>query len=221
MCKCCGDTRHSPGFNCPASKYQCKKFHNSGHFTSKCLTKAQNTNVNTVEEVNAVLAFSESPHSVQAKLLDNDSFDVMYICTVNASKPRRCVFSKLQLATQSSKPKYLKVRLDTAADVSMMSKSEYQQLFNDPQCQKLQLVTTNTVIHDHSKAEVLGSGDCPHPQRQQKHRITFQVVPYEASTLLSCEQVTKHGLVMIPEQKQTPKNAIMYGSSVDIRCFLQ
>ena len=92
MCKHCGDTRHRPGFNCPASKYQCKKCQNYGHFTSKCLTKAQNTNVNTVEEVNAVLTFSESPHSVQAELSDNDSFDAMYICTVNASKPRRHVY---------------------------------------------------------------------------------------------------------------------------------
>ena len=117
----------------------------------------------------------------------------MYICTVNTSKPKRRVFADLQLATQSSKPKYLKVRLNTAADVSMMSKSVYQQHFDDPKCQKLQPVTT------------------------------FQVVPYEASTLLSCEQVTKHGLVIIPEQKQPPKNAIVYGSSVDIKYinFLQ
>ena len=223
MCKHCGDTRHRPGFNCPATKYQCKKCKNYGHFTSKCLTKAPNTNVNTLEEVNAVLAFSESPHCMQAELSNNDSFDVMYICTVNASKPRRRVFADLQLATQSSQPKYLKVRLDTAADVSMMSKSVYQQLFNDPQCQKLQPVTTNTVMHDHSKAEVLGSVTVPILKDNKKHGITFQVVPYEASTLLSCKQVTKHGLVMIPEQKQTPKNAIIYGSSVDIRYvnFLQ
>ena len=201
MCKHCGDTRHRPGFNCPATKYQCKKCKNYGHFTSKCLTKAPNTNVNTLKEVNAVLAFSESPHCMQAELSNNDSFDAMYICTVNASKPRRHVFADLQLATQSSQPKYLKVRLDTAADVSMMSKSVYQQLFNDPQCQKLQPVTTNTVMHDHSKAEVLGSVTVPILKDNKKHGITFQVVPYEASTLLSCKQVTKHGLVMIPEQK--------------------
>ena len=160
---------------------------------------------------------------MQAELSNNDSFDAMYICTVNASKPRRHVFANLQLATQSSQPKYLKVRLDTAADVSMMSKSVYQQLFNDPQCQKLQPVTTNTVIHDHSKAEVLGSVTVPILKDNKKHGITFQVVPYEASTLLSCEQVTKHGLVMIPEKNQTPKNAIIYGSSVNIRYvnFLQ
>ena len=103
--------------------------------------------MNTIEEVNALLAFTKSPHSVQAELSD-DSLDAMYICTVNTSKPKRHVFADLQLATQSSKPKYLKVRLDTAADVSMMSKSVYQQLFDDPQCQKLQPVTINTVMHD-------------------------------------------------------------------------
>ena len=124
---------------------------------------------------------------------------------------------------QSSKLKYLKVRLDTAADVSMMNKSVYEQLFDDPQCQKLQPVTTNTVMHDHSKAEVLKSVTIPILKDNKKHGITFQVVPYEASTLLSCEQVTKHGLVIIPEQKQPPKNATVYGSSVDIKYinFLQ
>ena len=105
----------------------------------------------------------------------------------------------------------------------MMSKSVYQQLFDDPQCQKLQPVTTNTVMHDHSKAEVLGSVTIPILKDNKKHGITFQVVPYEASTLLSCEQVTKHGLVIIPEQKHTPKNTIVYSSSVDIKYinFLQ
>ena len=179
--------------------------------------------MNTIEEVNAVLAFTKSPHSVQAELSDDDSLDALYICTVNTSKPKRHVFADLQLATKSSKLKYLKVRLDTAADMSMMSKSVYQQLFNDPQCQKLQPVTTNTVMHDHSKAEVLRSVTIPILKDNKKHGITFQVVPCEASTLLSCEQVTKHGLVIIPEQKQPPKNAIVYGSSVDIKYinFLQ
>ena len=90
--------------------------------------------MNTIEEVNAVLAFTKPPHSVQAELLDDNSLDAMYICTVNTSKPKRHVFADLQLATQSSKPKYLKVRLDTAADMSVMSKSVHQQLFDDPQC---------------------------------------------------------------------------------------
>ena len=84
----------------------------------------------------------------------------------------------------------------------MMSKSVYQQLFDDPQCQKLQPVTTNTVIHDHSKAEVLRSIIIPILKDNKKHGITYQVVPYEASTLLSCEQVTKHGFVIILEQSK-------------------
>ena len=70
-------------------------------------------------------------------------------------------------------------------------------------------------MHDHSKAKVLRSVTIPILKDNKKHGKTFQVVPYEASKLLSCEQVTKHGLVIIPEQKQTPKNAIVYGSSVE------
>ena len=54
------------------------------------------TNVNTIEEVNAVLAFAKSPCSVQSKLSDDDSLDAMYICKVNTSKPKRCVFADLQ-----------------------------------------------------------------------------------------------------------------------------
>ena len=86
----------------------------------------------------------------------------------------------------------------------MMSKSVHQQLFDDPQCQKLQPMTTNTVMHNHSKAEVVRSVTIPILKDNKKHGIAFQVVPYEASTLLSCEQVTKHGLLIILEQKQTP-----------------
>ena len=105
----------------------------------------------------------------------------------------------------------------------MMSKSVYQQLYDDPQCEQLAPVTTNTVMHDHSTADVLGKVTVNILKDNKQYSIPFQVVPYEASTLLSCEKVTKHGLVIIPEQKQTPKNAVIYGSSVDIKYvnFLQ
>ena len=221
-CKRCGDTRHRQGFNCPATKYQCRKCQKYGHFTSKCLTKPQNATVNSVEEVNALAAFTQSPDSIQANIF-NDSMDDMYICTVNTNKPKKRVFADLQLATLSKAPKYLKVRLDTAADVSMMSKSVYQQLYDDPQCEQLAPVTTNTVMHDHSTADVLGKVTVNILKDNKQYSIPFQVVPYEASTLLSCEQVTKHGLVIIPEQKQTPKNAVIYDSNVDIKYvnFLQ
>ena len=61
------NARHRLGFNCPASRFQCKKCQKYKHFTSKCLTKPQSTNVNTIEEVNAVLAFTKSPHSARSR----------------------------------------------------------------------------------------------------------------------------------------------------------
>ena len=56
--------------------------------------------MNTIEETNAALAFTKPPHSVQAELSDEDNLNAMYTCTVNTSKPKRCVFADLQLATQ-------------------------------------------------------------------------------------------------------------------------
>ena len=105
----------------------------------------------------------------------------------------------------------------------MMSKSVYQQLYDDPQCAQLAPVTTNTVMYDHSTADVLGKVTVNILKDNKQYSIPFQVVPYEASMLLSCEQVTMHGLVIIPEQKQTLKNVVIYGSSVDIKYvnFLQ
>ena len=55
--------------------------------------------MNTIEDVIAVLAFTKPPHSVQAELSDDNNLDEMYICTVNTSKPKRCVFADLQVAT--------------------------------------------------------------------------------------------------------------------------
>ena len=125
--------------------------------------------MNSVEEVNALAAFTQSPDSIQADIF-NDSMDDM-----------KRVFADLQLATLSKAPKYLKVRLDTAADVSMMSKSVYQQLYDDPQCEQLAPVTTNTVMHDHSTADVLGKVTVNILKDNKQYSIPFQVVPYEAS----------------------------------------
>ena len=44
-CMRCGDTRHRPGFSCPAAKYTCKARSKVGHFTSRCLTKPKTVNL--------------------------------------------------------------------------------------------------------------------------------------------------------------------------------
>ena len=40
-CIRCGDTIHSKGFQCPATKFQCKMCHKFGHFTTVCYQKNQ------------------------------------------------------------------------------------------------------------------------------------------------------------------------------------
>ena len=55
ICMRCGDTRHRPGFSCPATKYQCNACSKVGHFTSRCLTKPKTINQITQEEEAAYL----------------------------------------------------------------------------------------------------------------------------------------------------------------------
>ena len=40
-CSKCGDSTHLEGFQCPAKRYQCKRCHKFGHFTSLCFMKGQ------------------------------------------------------------------------------------------------------------------------------------------------------------------------------------
>ena len=40
-CTRCRDTLHAKGFQCPARKFQCKICHKSGHFTTVCYQKSQ------------------------------------------------------------------------------------------------------------------------------------------------------------------------------------
>ena len=53
-------------------------------------------------------------------------------------------------------------------------------------------------------------------QEMSEIQTIHQQEPHK-TTEHKCEQVTKHELVIILEQKQPPKNAIVYGSSVDIK----
>ena len=40
-CSKCGDSTSLEGFQCPAKRYQCKRCHKFGHFTSLCFMKGQ------------------------------------------------------------------------------------------------------------------------------------------------------------------------------------
>ena len=141
-CSKCGDTRHAQGFSCPAKKYLCKACKKYGHFTSLCFSKQKKTAYQiTAEEMenNSESEMDEDPYS-------DDSFVLYQMrAKINMSTTQWRVPKKTHLIANlpyrlkqyQTHHKYLRVRLDTCADVNIMPKSVYQMMFNDPEVQQL------------------------------------------------------------------------------------
>ena len=87
-CMRCGDTRHQPGFSCPAAKYTCKACSKVGDFTSRCLTKPKTVNQITQEEESAYLNAWQ----------DDSSY---FICQIQDQKTiTKCLYANLLLVQQ-------------------------------------------------------------------------------------------------------------------------
>ena len=120
-CMRCGDTRHRPGFSCPAAKYTCKACSKVGHFTSQCLTKPKTVNQITQEEESAYLNAWQ----------DDSSY---FICQIQGRKTiTKHLYANLPLVQQHHHRHgtYLRVCIDPGADVNVMPAAVYKQLTGD------------------------------------------------------------------------------------------
>ena len=84
--------------------------------------------------------------------------------------------------------KYLRVRLDTCADVNIMPRSVYQMMFNDPEVKQLAPNDISLGVYTNHQVHILGK--CKfymlHPDMKKPHAVTFYVASNEGSVLLSC-----------------------------------
>ena len=140
-CSKCSDTRHAQGFSCPAKKYLCKACKKYGHFTSLCFSKQKKTAYQiTAEEIDN---HSASEMDETDDSYSYDSFVLYQVrAKINLSKtqdkaPKKTHLIAYRLKQYQSHHKYLRVRLDTCADVNIMPRSVYQMMFNDPKVKQL------------------------------------------------------------------------------------
>ena len=84
--------------------------------------------------------------------------------------------------------KYLRVQLDTCADVNIMPKSVYQMMFNDPKVQQLAPSDISLGVYSDHQVDILGKCNffMIHPDTKTPHAVTFYVASNEGSVLLSC-----------------------------------
>ena len=201
-CTKCGDTPHMQGFECPASRWQCKNCKKYGHFTSKCFHQKTNS-VNLLTEEKEFLQNWEinninSPPQVRA--------------------PKR-LFANLPLVNQHhhSRRTYLRTRLDLAADVNLMPVSAYVKLTGDKDLKQLGPIRCKMTTYTKDAIKNLGSV-CVFVKYpgQPTVKLDFNVTNQEGSTLICCQDLLSLGLV-IPKSglEDVPADATVISSQVD------
>ena len=113
---------------------------------------------------------------------------------------------------------YLRVRLDTCANVNLMPASVYQLVFNDQNMKKL--VPSKLQVGTYMTDTVKIVGSCTlhvvHPDTKRLLETTFYVVMNDGSMLLSCKTTLLLGLIQ-PRSRldYLPPRASLITSSVD------
>ena len=159
------------GFQCPAKKFQCKAWHNFGHFTSLCYQKKQ-----------ASFKYRRpKAHQLQAgTVYAQEKATCRHYEDYSSSDDSFCLQTKVQ-HTQASLKKipipihlitnlayrmqphhtrnqYLRAKLDTCADVNIMPTSMYSLLFKDPELKELD--PSNIEIGTYTTDTVKNVGSC-------------------------------------------------------------
>ena len=192
-CSKCGDTRHAQSFFCPAKKYLCKACKKYGHFTSLCFSKQKKSAYQiTAEEIE-----NHSASETDEDSYSDDSFILHQMkAEINLSQAKSKMPKKTHLIANipyrikqhQSHHKYLRVWLDTCADVNIMPRSVYQMMFNDPKVKQLASNDISLGVYTDHQVHILGKCNfyMLHPDTKKPHAMTFYIASNEGSVLLSC-----------------------------------
>ena len=123
-----------------------------------------------------------------------------------------------QIKQHQSHHKYLRVHLDTCADVNIMPKSVYQMMFNDTDVKHLADNDISLEVYTDHQVNILGK--CQfyvlHPDSKKPLEVTFYVASNEGSVLLSCTTLLALDLIQArPHLDYLPPRAKLITSAAD------
>ena len=123
-----------------------------------------------------------------------------------------------RIKQHQSHHKYLRVRLDTCADVNIMPRSVYQMMFNDPEVKQLAPNDISLGVYTDHKVHILGKCNfyMLHPDTKKPHAVMFYVASNEGSVLLSCTTLLTLDLIQTrPWLDYLPPRAKLITSAAD------
>ena len=122
-----------------------------------------------------------------------------------------------QINQHQSHHKYLRVRIDTCADVNM-PKSVYHMMFNDPDVKHLADNDISLEVYTDHQVNILGK--CQfymlHPDSKKPLQVIFNVANNEGSVLLSCTTLLALDMIQVrPRLDYLPPRAKLITSAAD------
>ena len=147
-CSKCGDTAHHDGFTCPAKKYQCKACHKFGHFTSQCFQRRQHSQ-HKVRQPKAhqihVNNLYDDPDSYPSDISSSEDSFCLQVRIWKQHNKKQQIPKLTHLITNiaywlkqhHTRNQYLRARIDTSAEINLMSVSVYRLIYPDQDLKKL------------------------------------------------------------------------------------
>ena len=173
-CRRCGKT-HKSG-ECPAYGQECLKCGGKNHYAKCCLSKKQAPGKKKVHRVDLDLEEDTS----------SEEF-ILHTVSVDAVTQDNCDWTEDIIIHG----KRINMKLDTGAQVNLLSESEYRKLRNKP---KLQRTKHKLKGYGNYDIQIIGKF-VAHVEHNGKHRMTFFVVPGADKPLLGLEACERLGLV--------------------------
>ena len=209
-CHKCGDSKHIEGFQCSAHKYQCRKYHKFGHFSSFCYKKQGSYKKRPRSPKAYQLTsgrLSTQDNSICSHFSDNTSSDEFFCLQMkvqakqadtNLPAPQHLMTNlPFKIKQHRNQTKFLWARLDTCTDVNIIPSSVYQLLFKDPDCRKL--VSTDLQLGTYTSNKVQIIGPCElyviQPSTKSTEAVTFFVSSNEGNGLISCTTSLALGVI--------------------------
>ena len=176
------------GLQCPLKKFQCKGYHEFGHYTSLCYQKKQapfksrrpkahQLQVGTVYVQEKAIC----SHSADYSSSDNSFCLQIQVQCIQVSSKKCSTSTHLitnfayRLKPHHTWNQYLRTRLDICVDINIMPASVYCLLFKDPELKKLN--PCNMKIGTYAKDDVKIVGSCKfylvHPDTKQLQEVTL------------------------------------------------
>ena len=205
QCYRCGDSFHAKGQQCPASGAECYNCNKRGHFSKVCKSKTKK-DVMTLQKDRPDGATSECP-----------SYDRVFLGTLEAEqsaplnysprtpttasieqrKNRTKVMTEIQVTVNPSETHTVPIncKVDTGAEVNVISKELYDKLIPSPQHRHLGPAQYRITAYGGHTIKTLGTCQLYVHQKGSIKEITFNVTEVPGPAMLGCKACEDLGLI--------------------------